>query len=156
MTNLQMANDEPAQRLAEELSYLSGSYLRWCEESAQEDDLSYARLWLLGTLWMFGSMNMSALGKELGVTRRTVTALVDGLEADDLVERQSVPGDRRVNLIVLTPKAKRSTGRRLRSLLTKMSSAFSDMSDADLEQALDLISRLRTAVDEAREAGPPA
>jgi DNA-binding MarR family transcriptional regulator len=42
---------------------------------------------------------MSTLKAELGVTATNVTALIDGLERDGLVERRPHPSDRRATLI---------------------------------------------------------
>lgn len=47
---------------------------------------------------------MSALAKESGVTPRTVTTLVDGLERRGLVRRDPDPEDRRAVLVSVTGK----------------------------------------------------
>lgn len=54
-----------------------------------------------------GSAAASALASTLAVSPPSVTALVDGLVARDLVQRQSVTGDRRRVAHVLTDKGRR-------------------------------------------------
>jgi len=46
------------------------------------------------------------LAGQAGVTRATVTGLLDGLERDGLAERQAVADDRRALRVRLTPKGK--------------------------------------------------
>jgi DNA-binding MarR family transcriptional regulator len=61
-----------------------------------------ARARLLMTLQCRGCCKMSEIGSQLGVTGRSVTKLVDGLEQEGLVVRQPHPDDRRATLIQLT------------------------------------------------------
>jgi DNA-binding MarR family transcriptional regulator len=61
-----------------------------------------ARARLLMTLQCRGCCKMSEIGSQLGVTGRSVTKLVDGLEQEGLVVRQPHPQDRRATLIQLT------------------------------------------------------
>ena len=49
-----------------------------------------------------GEMNMGNLGGEMGVTSPGITALIDKLEDDDLVERKRDAEDSRVTLVELT------------------------------------------------------
>lgn len=49
----------------------------------------------------------NALAEQAGVTRATVTGLLDGLERDALIERQADASDRRALRICLTRKGKR-------------------------------------------------
>ncbi|MDR6234255.1 MarR family winged helix-turn-helix transcriptional regulator [Pseudomonas oryzihabitans] len=46
----------------------------------------------------------NVLAEQAGVTRATVTGLLDGLEREGLAERQAVPEDRRALRVRLTPK----------------------------------------------------
>jgi MarR family 2-MHQ and catechol resistance regulon transcriptional repressor len=48
-------------------------------------------------------VTQSDLSKRLVVTRASITSVLDKLEAKGLVERQDVPGNRRINLVELTP-----------------------------------------------------
>lgn len=62
----------------------------------------FARLRLLNELRCNGPQKMSDLADSLGVTPRAITALVDGLEADDQVRRVAHPTDRRVTMVEIS------------------------------------------------------
>lgn len=51
-----------------------------------------------------GPLRMVDLAERLHVVPRTVTTVVDTLEADDLIERRPDPQDRRSTLVHLTPR----------------------------------------------------
>ena len=48
------------------------------------------------------AVTQAELGKRLIVTRASITSVLDKLEAKGLVERRSVPGNRRINHVELT------------------------------------------------------
>ncbi len=54
-----------------------------------------------------GPLRMVAISERLAVVPRTVTDLVDGVEAAGLVTRRHDPDDRRSTLVVLTPAGRR-------------------------------------------------
>src|SRR5688500_15195437 len=63
---------------------------------------SVPRLRLLYELHCNGPRKMADLAAGLGVTPRNITALVDGLEVEDLVRRVAHPSDRRITMVELT------------------------------------------------------
>ena len=72
---------------------------------AREYGLGVARGRVLWALHESGPVVMRALSQALGVSPRTVTGLIDGLEADGWVTRTPHPTDRRATIITLTPVA---------------------------------------------------
>lgn len=72
---------------------------------AREYGMGFARGRLLWALSESGPVVMRALSERLGISPRTVTGLVDALEADDWVTRSPHPQDRRATIISLTPAA---------------------------------------------------
>ena len=64
--------------------------------------LSPARYELLNDLMHNGPSRMGTLAARLGIAARTVTGLVDALEADGCVAREADPADRRATVLVLT------------------------------------------------------
>lgn len=68
-------------------------------------DLLQGRWWVLILLMREADLTStpSVLAEKLGVTRATMTGLLDGLEQGGLVQRISVPQDRRSVKIKLTP-----------------------------------------------------
>src|ERR1700744_5432564 len=89
--------------LVEAFTELGPAWARWVHACLPSDSVSYARLRLLAALRSSDSQTMSHLADVLCVTPRRVTALVDALEADDLVERRPHPTDGRSTLIAITP-----------------------------------------------------
>jgi DNA-binding MarR family transcriptional regulator len=73
--------------------------MRWIKNTGDEDGPTIARLRLLWTLETQGSLIMSDLKDQLGITARSVTSLVDALEADGHVRREPHPDDRRATLV---------------------------------------------------------
>lgn len=81
------------------------AFLRWSKSKADQNGPGLSRLRLLNTLHCEGPQKMADLADTLGVTPRSVTALVDGLEQDGVVRRAAHPTDRRVTMIELTDEA---------------------------------------------------
>ncbi|WP_155371492.1 MarR family winged helix-turn-helix transcriptional regulator [Catellatospora vulcania] len=71
-------------------------------ESLAKDGLTPSRTTLLWLLRSTGPSTQRALADGLGVSARTVTGLVDGLEATGFVVRQPHPTDRRALLVSFT------------------------------------------------------
>ncbi len=90
---------------AEALSELLAGFSQWARRIAAGSGASLPRLRLLYQLHCEGPQKMVELADELGVTARSVTALVDGLEAEGLVRRTAHPTDRRVTMIEMTGRA---------------------------------------------------
>ena len=72
---------------------------------AREYGMSFARGRVLWALQASGPVVMRALSQQLGISPRTVTGLVDALEADGWVTRTPHPDDRRATIISVTPAA---------------------------------------------------
>jgi DNA-binding MarR family transcriptional regulator len=81
------------------------AFMRWSRSKAEESGPSLSRLRLLNTLHCEGPQKMADLADTLGVTPRSITALVDGLEQDGVVRRAAHATDRRVTMIELTDLA---------------------------------------------------
>jgi DNA-binding MarR family transcriptional regulator len=85
---------------------------------------------------------------DLQVDRTTMVALVDALEAKDLVERRPHPDDRRKNVVELTP-AGRTTLRRADAAARKAEHRFlSPLSDRAVDQLRASLKALATPPDE--------
>ena len=81
---------------------LGPAWSRWVQTCTPSAAVSYIRMRLLHVLESEGPRTMSELAKALAVTPRRVTALVDALEADGLVERRPHPTDGRSTVVSLT------------------------------------------------------
>jgi MarR family transcriptional regulator, organic hydroperoxide resistance regulator len=72
----------------------------------KELGLSVAQFDLISTLSQFEGITQQDLASRLFVTKGNVSGLVDRLEASGLVERRSIPGDRRSHAMHLTDKGR--------------------------------------------------
>ena len=72
---------------------------------AREYGMGFARGRALWALQESGPVVMRALSDRLGISPRTVTGLIDALEADGWVTRTPHPEDRRATIIAITPAA---------------------------------------------------
>ncbi len=66
------------------------------------EGLTESRVHLLWQLQQRGPCTQRTLAADLGVTPRTITALVDGLAATGFVTREPHPSDRRATLVTFT------------------------------------------------------
>ena len=129
-------------RLVQAFARFLPGYLRWSHSHPGREGLSYPRFRLLGVLHCRGSRIMSELSGELGVTARNVTALVDALEAEKLVERQAHPTDRRATVIALTGRGARTCATFWEQNLGAMSELFEELPERDQKDLLRLLERL--------------
>ena len=107
---------------------------------------SVPRLKLLYELHCNGPRKMADLADTLGVTPRAITALVDALEAEDLVERRAHPTDRRITMVDLTGGAK-SVETQFSAFEAEVADLFSDIEDADAEALQRVIRIVRERID---------
>ncbi len=73
--------------------------------------VGYTDVMALGNLYGDGPLGAATLATRLGITRSSVTALIDRLERAGLVERQPDPGDRRRLRVALTDRGLRAAQR---------------------------------------------
>jgi DNA-binding MarR family transcriptional regulator len=94
---------EDTQELVKLTGRFAHAYMRWLRARMGETGGGNpTQVQLLHVLNCQGPQKMHDLGRQLGVTSRNVTKLVDGLEEAGLVYRQDVPGDRRAILVSLS------------------------------------------------------
>ena len=115
---------------------------------------SVARLRLLNELHCNGPRKMADLADSLGVTPRNVTALVDALEAERMLQRVPHPTDRRVTIIEITGGSA-TVERQVAALQAAIAELFDDVSASDRAAFERVLARLRAklASAEARDTG---
>jgi DNA-binding MarR family transcriptional regulator len=89
---------------------------------------------------------MSSISDELGVTRRNVTALVDALEEEGLVQRKPHPTDRRATIIELTEQGFETTKSMYEEHRVAVAELFADLSEEDRGELTRLLGSLREAL----------
>ena len=111
--------------------------------------LGFARGRVLWALRDSGPVVMRALSVALGVSPRTVTGLVDSLEADGWVTRSPHPADRRATIVSLTPASEVTLIRLTDSYHALARDLLADVSDDDLERCRAVIRQLEDRLDES-------
>jgi DNA-binding MarR family transcriptional regulator len=116
---------------------------------------SVPRQQLLYELHCNGPRKMADLADTLGVTPRAITALVDALEAEDLVQRNAHPTDRRVTMVDLTGGTK-TVEAQFSAFQAVVADLFSDIEDADAEALQRALRRVRERIDSPPSTTPTA
>lgn len=107
-----------------------------------------ARAKLLMTLQCHGSCKMSDISGHLEVTPRSVTKLVDGLEAEGLVVRESHPHDRRATIIRLTPEGILVSKESMLANNTTVTELFERLAASDRQHLERILRKLIEALSE--------
>lgn len=96
------------------------------------------------------SMNPSQIAEKAGVTRATVTGLLDGLERDGLVERQGSTKDRRKIRIWLTENGCRVLEAMLPDYYRRIARLMEDVSLSERGDLVAVLGRISRGMDALR------
>jgi len=96
-------------------------------------------------------LKMNALSRLLMVTGGNVTAIVDQLEKEGLVERLDAPGDRRAFRIRLTRAGERSFAEMARAHEDWVVEMFAGLTRKEHEELLKLLAKLKASAVETLE-----
>jgi DNA-binding MarR family transcriptional regulator len=140
---------ETAGRVMGRLFALAPRLVEVLDLGAREYGMSYARGRVVAALQTSGPVLMRALSDAVGVTPRTITGLVDALEADGWVERRAHPSDRRATIVALTPAAESAFGRLLEGYRGLAQDLVSGISEADQQCALGVLDHISARLDDA-------
>jgi DNA-binding MarR family transcriptional regulator len=114
---------------------------------AREYGLGFARGRVLWALQDSGPVLMRALSEALGVSPRTVTGLVDSLEADGWVTRSPHPADRRATIISLTAASEATLARLTESYRALADDLLGDVPEGDLARCRAVIRQLEERLE---------
>jgi DNA-binding MarR family transcriptional regulator len=106
-----------------------------------------ARARLLMTLQCQGSCKMSDLSAHLSVTPRSVTKLVDGLEAEGLLVREPHPHDRRATIIRLTAAGMKVCKESALANHAAVTEVYERLSPADRQHMARILKKLIAVID---------
>ncbi|MEC4814917.1 MAG: MarR family transcriptional regulator [Scytonema sp. PMC 1069.18] len=90
----------------------------------------------------------SECAERSGVTRATITGLVDGLEKDGLVQREPDPTDRRMLRLQLTPKGRNLLSQMLPDHFCRTTGLMANLTESEKKTFIELLKKVR--------AGTPA
>jgi len=96
------------------------------------------------------------LADRAGVTRATVTGLLDGLERDGFLARHAVAGDRRRVAVRLTDKGNQAAATLFREHSRWISHLLTDLSDKEQRVLSGLLQRVWMATDSGSPDPQPA
>jgi DNA-binding MarR family transcriptional regulator len=94
------------------------------------------------------------LARALGITVSTTSGLVTKLADHGLIERYSVPGDRRQIPLLLTPQGEELLGEMRGPSVAFLDDVIADLGD-ELEAVTTVLERIAQATAAARHALPP-
>lgn len=148
-----IAGEDLALRLVDEFAAFGPAYMKWVKSRMRDRGMTYARMRLLGALHCHGAQIMSSISDELGVTRRNVTALVDALEDEGLVQRVPHPTDRRATVIELTEAGSRTVEGMYEGHREAVAEIFAGLSEEDRRELIRLLGSLRGALNAEQGGG---
>src|SRR6478609_8453909 len=90
-----------------------------------------------------GPRTPAELADAAGVTRATMTGLVDTLERDGLVKREPDPNDRRMMSVVLTPKGEKFLQNFLPGHFKLISSLMATLTEAERKALVSLLMKVQ-------------
>ena len=99
-----------------------------------------------------GRLSLSEVARRTGATTTNVTNLVDGLERDGWVARQTNPRDRRVTYVTLTPEGHERCGRLLPAVARYTSDLLSVLSRQEQSELIGTLAKLRRRAEEWQSA----
>ncbi|MGE5287840.1 MAG: MarR family winged helix-turn-helix transcriptional regulator [Micromonosporaceae bacterium] len=113
-----------------------------------------ARKWhyaVLASLREFGPASQAVLSRRTGIYRSDLVAVINELADREFIERAPDPGDRRRNIITMTPKGSRQVGRLDRLLATVQDELLAPLTPPERDQLTRLLTRL---LDHHAQAAP--
>lgn len=105
---------------------------------------------VMATLWRApDALSMTELSRQLLVSNGNVTAVVDRLEKDGLVQRRPSESDRRTVFVRLTDAGRANFATLAQDHTREVGQMFETLSDEDLDQLSSILKRM----GERRDAG---
>jgi DNA-binding MarR family transcriptional regulator len=121
---------------------------RVAEQACQSTGISLPQYRLLLSI-SEGSQRASEIARKVGVSRPTLTSLVDGLEQAGLLRRAPVPTDRRGIELIATPAGREAVDRAELALADRLNQLVTPDTNRPVT---DMINDLGSALDREGEA----
>jgi DNA-binding MarR family transcriptional regulator len=100
---------------------------------------------LIAVKYIKGPATQAAVARWLDRKPNSITAIVDRMEKDGLVERAKNPKDRRAIELVITAKGNDALNRSTKPAMVMMKGMMSCLSDEEMMTLIQLLERLRSA-----------
>ena len=111
--------------------------------------LTGAQFDIVATLGNTPGMTCKELGEKTLITKGTLTGVLDRMEARGLIRRTASDADRRQVFVLLTPQGTRTFDRVFPEHIGHLRPAFTALSPRELDQATELLHKLRDALRDA-------
>ncbi|MGB7375574.1 MAG: MarR family transcriptional regulator [Rivularia sp. (in: cyanobacteria)] len=117
-------------------------------------NLSMGKFTLLIQLFVASEKGLtpSQFAERANVTRATITGLLDGLEREDLVQRQPYPEDRRKLTIVLTDKGRELISKMLPDHFCRTTNMMSNLTATEKKTFIKLLGKLSAGTSAMRDS----
>jgi DNA-binding MarR family transcriptional regulator len=99
-------------------------------------------------------LTMSELSRRLMVSNGNLTALIERLVQEGVVNRDTSPDDRRTQIVSLTPAGKRSLDAMTPEHQQWIAALFSGLSQAERKSLFELLGKLRSSVQDSLGEDP--
>ncbi len=121
------------------------SIRRVVEKHLATEGISYGRFLVLMLLNCNpeAPISIGELARQSGVTKQTMTDLLDVLERDEFLERRTDPADRRSSLVSLCPAGKAFLDRILPVMYKRQAEQMSVLNNDEKRQLVQLLTKLR-------------
>lgn len=96
-----------------------------------------------------GSQSPAELADHAGVTRATMTGLIDTLEKDGFVKREPDPNDRRMMSVNLTPKAHAFLATMLPGYFRRVSAFMNQLTESERRTFVQLLGKIQEGLASA-------
>ncbi|MFG1372453.1 MarR family transcriptional regulator [Xanthobacter oligotrophicus] len=100
-----------------------------------------------------GGLSQKDLAARVGIDGSSLVRLLDILAAKGLIERRQDPGDRRANLLFLTPAGREAMAEIQRLLNGIEARMLADLDDAEMEAVTKALERIDTRIRALRHGG---
>ena len=102
--------------------------------------------------------NPAELAERAGVTRATMTGLIDTLVKDGFVRREPAPNDRRMMSVSLTEEGQRLMGQILPGYFRRVARMMRHLTETERRTMVQLLSKIQQGISDDAEAqvAPPA
>ncbi len=124
------------------------------EERLSAAGISHGRFMLLVVLDREPDQPIAAseLAEQAGVTKQTITSLLDGLEKDNYVCRRPHPMDRRSVVVQLLPQGRQLLEQILPGMYRKQVEMLADLTREEKRQLTRLLGKVQVCADQQRKA----
>jgi DNA-binding MarR family transcriptional regulator len=109
---------------------------------------------VMGMLTRHGSLNISRIGKWLGISKSNMTANIDKLIEENMVERKSDPNDRRVINVSLTEKGVEYMNRSWDEAHEAVKMRLSSLTIEEMDSLYTSLENIRIILSKLNEVNP--